>query len=232
MWPIVSNSPDRAAAATSSKAGATMSASERPATQRGDVPLAVRRFDAVVHRADGEVVGVAGQVVADVGFPFPVVGQLDPEPDADALRCPALGGVADDPFAVGERRVAEGRGARLEVDVVGDRDLGDPALDGGRRVGVDRDAAVGREVRVQVGVERQVACLAIGLRRQRGPLIAVPHESIERQACEAIPGGQAPDGPDSASSGQPLEPTRCLDATSGRAVADAGANHPEMRPSS
>ncbi len=38
-WPIVSNSPERAAASTSSNAGATISASDRPVTQ-------LRTFDA------------------------------------------------------------------------------------------------------------------------------------------------------------------------------------------
>ncbi len=101
-------------------------------------------------------------MVADVAFPRSVVGELDAEADLDALRTPSFGSAADDPFAVLERRERERRRARLEIDVVGDRDLGDPALECGRRVVVDRDVAVGRQVRVDVGVERQVARLAIG----------------------------------------------------------------------
>ena len=103
-------------------------------------------------------------MLADVGLPRSVVGQLDPEADLDALRTPSFGGAADDPLAVLERREREGRRAGLEIDVVGDRDLGDPALERRRRVVVDRDVAVGRQVRVDVGVERQVACLSIGHR--------------------------------------------------------------------
>jgi hypothetical protein len=49
--------------------------------------------------------------------------------------------------------------------VIGDRELGDPALDGLGGVGVDRDGGVGREVGVEVGVERQVAGLGGDVRR-------------------------------------------------------------------
>ncbi len=99
----------------------------------GDAARVVRRVDPVVDRADREVVGVAREVVADVRLPGAVVGQLDTEADQDALRPPALGRAADDPLAVLERRVAEGRRPRLEVDVVRDRDLGDAALERRRR---------------------------------------------------------------------------------------------------
>ena len=60
-------------------------------------------------------------------------------------------------FAIGERRVGEGRRTRFEVDVIGDRQLGDAPLEGGGGVDVDRDVAVWREVGMEVCVERQVA---------------------------------------------------------------------------
>ena len=72
---------------------------------------------------------MAGEVLADVGFPRAVVGEFDAEADLDALRSPAFGGATDDPLAVLERREREGRRSRLEVDVVGDGDLGDPPLE-------------------------------------------------------------------------------------------------------
>ncbi|MEO5941719.1 MAG: hypothetical protein ABIZ72_11790 [Candidatus Limnocylindrales bacterium] len=49
--------------------------------------------------------------------------------------------------------------------MVGDRDLGDAALDGLGGIGVDRDVGIGREVGVDVGVEGQVACLDGEVRR-------------------------------------------------------------------
>ena len=101
-------------------------------------------------------------MVADVGFPAAIVGQLHAEADRDAARAPALGGLADDPLAIGEGGVPEGRRTGLEVDVVRDRQLGDAPLQGCRGVGVDRDIAVRRQVRVEVRVERQVPRLAIG----------------------------------------------------------------------
>ncbi len=91
----------------------------------------------------------------------PIVGELHAEPDRHALRSPALGGLADDAFPVLERGVSERRSSWLEVHVVRDRKLGDASLEGGRRVEVDRDVAVGRQVRVEVGVERQVPRLTI-----------------------------------------------------------------------
>ena len=52
-------------------------------------------------------------------------------PNRIATPCgrPALGGLADGPLADLERDEVVGRRAGLEVDVVGDADLGDPALD-------------------------------------------------------------------------------------------------------
>ena len=82
------------------------------------------------------------EVVADVGLPSAVVRQLDAEPDRDAAIGPALGGLADDPLALLERRESVGRRAGLEVDMVGDRDLGDAPLDGLCRERVDRHVAV------------------------------------------------------------------------------------------
>ena len=74
-----------------------------------------------------------------------------------ALLRPALGCAAHDPLAVVVAAVLEGRVAWVEVDVVGDRDLGNATLHGERRVDVDRDGAVRRLVGVEVGVEREVA---------------------------------------------------------------------------
>ena len=119
-------------------------------------------------RSDGEVVGVPREVLPDVRLPRPVVGQLDTEPDRHALRPPALGGLPDHPLAVLERGVPERRRAGLEVDVIGDRELGDPAFERGCGVDVDHDVAVGREVRVEVGVERQVARLTVDHVRPSG----------------------------------------------------------------
>ena len=124
---------------------------------RVDARRVVRRVRVDVDAADDVVVAVPSEVIADLGLVAAVVGDLDAEPDRDAARAPALGGLADDPLAGRERDEVEGRCARFEVDVIGDRDLGDPPLDGLRRVDVDRDVAVRREVRVEVAVERQVS---------------------------------------------------------------------------
>ena len=107
--------------------------------------------------ADDVVVAVPLEMIADRGLVAVVVRDLDAEPDRDAARAPALGGLADDPLAGRERDEVEGGRARVEVDVIGDRDLGDAALDGLGGVGVDRDIAVGREVGMEVAVERQVS---------------------------------------------------------------------------
>src|SRR4029078_4350258 len=96
---------------------------------------------------------------ADVVLVPPVVGDLDAEPDRDAAGRPAFGRGPDDAFALGERDEVEGRRPRRKVDVVRDRELGNPALGGLCGVRVDRDVAVGRQVRVEMAVERQVARL-------------------------------------------------------------------------
>ena len=67
-------------------------------------------------------------------------------------------------FECGER---ERRRTGHKVDVVGYGDLGDAALDGLRRVGVDRNVGVRREVGVDMGVERQVARLSTDIRTSR-----------------------------------------------------------------
>ena len=59
-------------------------------------------------RADDEVV-VVRAATRRCGRPAPVPGDLDPEPDGDAAVGPAGGGVANDLFALGERRVRERR---------------------------------------------------------------------------------------------------------------------------
>jgi hypothetical protein len=59
--------------------------------------------------------------------------------------------------------------------MIGDRDLRDPPGDCLGTVGIDRDVGVGREVRVQVRVERQVA-VGIGPgRRKNGGQRGGPH---------------------------------------------------------
>ena len=77
------------------------------------------------------------------------------------MGSPAIGGRTHDPLAILEAGIAVGRIARVEVDVVGDRDLGETQRDGLRRVQVDRDGAVGRLVGVDVGVERQAPGLLV-----------------------------------------------------------------------
>src|SRR5436190_14666067 len=129
-----------------------------------DASRVERRVCIHVDAPDHVVVRVPGQVVADVLLVGPVVGDLDPEADRDAVPRPALRSVSRDPFALGEGREREGRRARHEIDMIGDGELGDPALDGFGRVRVDRDVGVGRQVRMEVGVEGQVA----GLGRELG----------------------------------------------------------------
>ena len=68
-----------------------------------DAAAAVRGPHPIVDRADREVVGVAGQVIADVGFPGSVVGDLHAEPDRHTLRSPALCGSAHDPLGTPAR---------------------------------------------------------------------------------------------------------------------------------
>ena len=115
---------------TSSKYGATISASGAARDPRRDAGRRVRRVGADVDGADREVVGVARESGRGCRPRSALVGQLDTEPDRQAVRRPALGRLADDALALVERREVVGRRAGLEVDVVGDRDLGDAALDG------------------------------------------------------------------------------------------------------
>ncbi len=130
----------------------------RPA---GDTACLVGRVHPDVDGADRVVVRVARQVLPDLGLPLRLVRHLDAEADVEPAVRPARGGVADLALARRERRERVGGGARVEVEVVGDGDLGDAPFDRRGAVGVDRRVAVGREVRVEVRVERQVA---IGLR--------------------------------------------------------------------
>jgi hypothetical protein len=176
MWPIASNNPT----------GGGLDLVERGRHDVGqrasfdpcrDAPRAVRRIDPIMDRPDREVVCVASQVVADVGLPGPVVGQFDAEPDRTPWG-PSARPHLGRPLAIREGRVGEGLGARLEVDVVGDGDLGDATLERGRSVDVDGDVAVGRQVRVHVRVERQVARLAVGHALPSGRL------APQRPGCE------------------------------------------------
>ena len=114
-----------------------------------------RRRD--VDGADRVVVRVARQVLPDLGLEPRLVGDLDAETYAKPAVRPARGGIPHLPLALGERGEGIGLVARVEVHVVGDRDLRDPPRHGRRAVDVDGDVAVGREVRVEVRVERQVA---------------------------------------------------------------------------
>ena len=72
------------------------------------------------------------------------------------MGAPAVGGVAHRAFPLLERRVLVGGGAALEVHVIRDRELGEAAGGGQGRDGIDREVAVGRQVRVHVCVEREV----------------------------------------------------------------------------
>ena len=151
----MSNRPLRIAASTSSKYGPTISASVRPRPSRAaDVVRDVGHVDGPDH----VVVRVAGEMVADLVLAAD--SYVISTPNRMAIPCGPSARPPRGPSAPGPEREPIGRGARVEVDVIGDRQLGDPALDGGGRVDVDRDVAVGREVRVEVGVERQVARLA------------------------------------------------------------------------
>ena len=94
------------------------------------------------------------QVLADIVGPPTIPGNLDTEPNGQAAIGPALGRFPDGALAIGERHVPIRRRAGLEVDVVGDRDLGDTAFDGLRREDVDRHLAVWRQVGVQMRIER------------------------------------------------------------------------------
>jgi hypothetical protein len=117
-----------------------------------------------VHRPDDVVVSVPPEVLAEIGLEPAVVRQLDAEADGETARTPPFGGLTDDPLALLERRRGIGRRARLEVDVVGDGDLVDAAFQRLLSVRVDRHVAVRRQVRMQVRIERKVACLAINHR--------------------------------------------------------------------
>ena len=97
---------------------------------------------------------MAVEVVADPHLVPAVIGDLGTESNGHAVRRPALGGLADRSLTDIERHEVISGCARFEIDVVGDRQLGDPALDRLGGVCVDRDVAVGREIRVEMGIER------------------------------------------------------------------------------
>ena len=123
---------------------------------RLDQPFRERRADADVDRPDGEVVAMPGEMLADVLLVLAVVRELAPEPDGDAIA-PALGRLADHPFARLERDEVDGCRSGDEVDVVGDGQFGDATLHGQRGVHVDRHVAVRREIRVEMRVEGKIA---------------------------------------------------------------------------
>jgi len=72
---------------------------------------------------------MAREVVAHVRFPSRVERELGTEPDRHAPVGPPLGRLAHVPLTVLEGRVPIRGIARIEVDVVGDRDLRDATLD-------------------------------------------------------------------------------------------------------
>jgi hypothetical protein len=79
---------------------------------------------------------------ADLRLPAAIVRELDPESDGDPIVGPSLGRFTDGTFPLGERGVAVGRCGRVEVDMVGDRDLADAPFDRLPCVDVDRYIAV------------------------------------------------------------------------------------------
>ena len=153
---------------TSSKYGATISASGRPATQaatrdrRGTAsPRRRGRCRSRSRRRggrDGRGSSASWPRSYVISTPNRIVTPCGAQRSAASRTIRSRSSNGDE---------VVGRRAGLEVDVVGDRDLGDPALDGLRGVDVDRDVAVGREVRVEVGVERQVAGLGRRVARSR-----------------------------------------------------------------
>ena len=82
--------------------------------------------------------------------------------------------LADDAFTQLERGGAIRRRARLEVDVIGDRDLVDAAFERLLGIRVDRHVAVRRQVGMEVRVERKVSRLAIDHRCAPVPMCAPP----------------------------------------------------------
>src|SRR5579862_574942 len=111
----------------------------------------IRRARPIVDRADHVVIAMPAEMIPEGVRPARVPGHLDPEPDRHAAWPPALGGLADDALAIRIRHVAPGRVAPVEVDVVGDRDLGQALLDRQRSVDIDRDPRVERERRGRPG---------------------------------------------------------------------------------
>ena len=115
----------------------------------------------VRHRVDGAdrvVVPVRRQVLADVVLVSRLVGQLDAEADSNPAG-PAILEIADQPLAVRVVGVFVGRRAGHEVEVVRQRDFGDPALERLGGIQLHRHLAVGREVGVEMGIDRDVECL-------------------------------------------------------------------------
>ena len=84
-----------------------------------------------------------GEVASDVVLPGSVVSELDTEPDCHPPICPSGGRLANRSFAVPEGAVLPGGVLGVEVDVVGDGDLGDPGLGRQGGIDVDRNVAVG-----------------------------------------------------------------------------------------
>ena len=113
------------------------------------------------------------QVVADVRLPAAV--EVSSAPNRMATPCGAQRSAASRTtrLAVVEARVAIGRVARIEVDVVGDGQIS--AMPRSTRMGgvdIDGDGAVRRLVGVEVGVERQVAAWRSVAGAARQPCVA------------------------------------------------------------
>jgi hypothetical protein len=119
-------------------------------------PVWRKRSD--VDRSDREVVAVLSQMRPDVALVPTLIRQLAAKSDRDSIS-PSFAGLSHNPFPPLIRDEVVRRIARIEIDVVGDRDLVDVALDGLGGICVDRDVTVGRQAGVQVAVERQIAGL-------------------------------------------------------------------------
>jgi hypothetical protein len=109
-----------------------------------------------VDRSDHEIVLIAVEMGADGRLVCTLVSDLHAEADVYPPIGPPFGCLADAPLAIGEGRERVRGPAGIEVDVVGDRDLRDALRHRAGGEHVDRDVAVGREVGVEVTVERKV----------------------------------------------------------------------------